>query len=234
VLVPYAGAASRLLCLAQTGDRPDDVATFLIDRAAPGVNVQPVDNLAGLPLSTVQVDVSVGPDDLVGPVRGGWPAVARVLDLATVLRCAEIAGAGRQLLEISVEYAKNRHQFGRPIGQFQAVQYLCTDMAIAAHVTGLFARQAASRLDSARPAVLEVAQAKAYASRAAQRMAHCAHEIHAGFGFMLEADIQLYSRRAKYWEFDLGDGRWHDERLVTALALAADNHAATPRRMRGT
>ena len=129
---------------------------------------------------------------------------------ATVLRCAEIVGAGKALLELSVAYAQERKQFGRPIGQFQAVQYLCTDIAIDTHLTELLCHQAAWRLDAGLPARREVSLAKAYASRAVQRIVHRAHEVHAGVAFMVEADVQLYTRRAKHWEFDLGEARYHD------------------------
>jgi alkylation response protein AidB-like acyl-CoA dehydrogenase len=119
-----------------------------------------------------------------------------------------------------VAYAHERKQFGRPIGQFQAVQYLCTDIAIATHLTDLFVRQAAWRLDQGRPARREVALAKGYASRAAQEIVHRAHEVHAGVAFMLETDVQLFTRRAKHWELDLGDARFHDETVVASLEVA--------------
>jgi alkylation response protein AidB-like acyl-CoA dehydrogenase len=129
-------------------------------------------------------------------------------------------GAGEKLLELSVDYSHQRRQFGRPIGQFQAVQYLCTDIAIATHLTDLFVRQAAWRLDHGLPARREVALAKGYASRAAQVVVHRAHEVHAGVAFMLESDVQLYTRRAKHWELDLGDARHHDEVVAATLELA--------------
>jgi alkylation response protein AidB-like acyl-CoA dehydrogenase len=142
-----------------------------------------------------------------------------VLDRAALLRAAEVVGAGERLLDISVGYAHQRKQFGRPIGQFQAVQYLCTDIAIDTHLTDLFVRQAAWRLDQGLPARREVALAKGYASRAAQRIVHRAHEVHAGVAFMLETDVQLFTRRAKHWELDLGAARHHDETVASTLEL---------------
>ena len=81
----------------------------------------------------------------------------------------------------------------------------------------MLTRQAAWLIDEGLPAGREVSMAKARASRAAQRIVHRAHEVHAGVAFMLETDVQLFTRRAKHWEFDLGEARYHDDRVAAAL-----------------
>ncbi|GAA4232693.1 alkylation response protein AidB-like acyl-CoA dehydrogenase [Streptosporangium album] len=213
LLVPYAHVARHLLVSART---PDGVTLFLVDPAAAVLEQLP--NIAGYPLFAVTFDgVEVGPDAIVGTVGRGHDLLGPALDRATVLRCAEIAGAGEALLDMTVTYAKQREQFGQPIGRFQAVQYLCSDIAIDSHLTTLLSRRAAWTLDQGHPGRAEVAAAKAYASRAAQHIVHCAHEIYAGMAFMLEADVQLFTRRAKHWEFDLGDADYHDDVLAGLL-----------------
>jgi alkylation response protein AidB-like acyl-CoA dehydrogenase len=218
LLVPYAHVASQFLVTVRTAAAPDGVTLFLLD--AGDVEVEPLPNIAGMPLFAVTFDVTLPDDAVVGAVDQGWRLLAPALDRAAVLRGAEVVGAGERLLELSVDYAHQRRQFGRPIGQFQAVQYLCTDIAIATHLTDLFVRQAAWRLDQGLPARREVALAKGYASRAAQVVVHRAHEVHAGVAFMLESDVQLYTRRAKHWELDLGDARHHDEVVAATMELA--------------
>jgi alkylation response protein AidB-like acyl-CoA dehydrogenase len=141
------------------------------------------------------------------------PVMAR----AQVLQCAEIVGAGEAILDLAVGYAKDRVQFGRPIGQYQAVQYLCSDIAIDMHLSSLLSREAAWLIDEGKPSTKEVSMAKASASKAAQHMVHQAHEVHAGAAFMLEHDLQLYSRRAKHWEFNLGNQTFHEEQIAQAL-----------------
>ncbi len=218
ILVPFANSADRLLVVARTEAGPDGVTLLLVDPAAPGVTIERMDNIANSPLFAVAFDGVVVPKaDVVGEIGKGWALLTPALDRATVLRCAEIVGAGERLLEISVDYANARSQFGKPIGQFQAVQYLCTDIAIDTHLTALLLRHAAWRLDNGVPARREVALAKSFASRAAQRIVHSAHEVHAGVAFMLEADVQLYTRRAKHWEFDLGEARYHDDVIAAGL-----------------
>jgi alkylation response protein AidB-like acyl-CoA dehydrogenase len=156
----------------------------------------------------------------VGTPDRGWSELLPVLDRATALQCAEIVGAGDRVLEIAVQYAKDRQQFGQPIGRFQAVQYLCSDIAIAVHLASLLARQAAWRIDAGLPHRREVSLAKAHASEAAQLMVRQAQEVLAGHAFMLENDLQLFTRRAKHWEFNLGDARWHRDAAVTAIEIA--------------
>ncbi|MFI0407995.1 acyl-CoA dehydrogenase family protein [Actinomadura sp. 3N508] len=213
LLVPFAHVASWLLVAARA---PEGATLFLVDPS--GCAVERLPNIAGHPLFAVTFDgVEVPAEALVGEPGRGHDLLAPALDRAAVLRSAEIAGAGEALLEITVRYAREREQFGEAIGRFQAVQYLCSDIAIDGHLTALLARQAAWALDQGRPARREVAAAKAYGSRAAQRIVHCSHEVHAGMAFMLESDVQLFTRRAKHWEFAFGSADDHDDELVTAL-----------------
>ena len=218
VLVPYAHVAGQLLVAARTGPGPDGVTLFLVEPGAAGVSLEKLDNIAGQPLFAVTFDaVAVSAEAIVGPVGGGWAALQPALDRATVLQCAEIVGAGEAVLDIAVDYAREREQFGQPIGKFQAVQYLCSDIAIDLHLTSLMARQAAWRLDTGLPHAREVSLAKVQASEAAQHMVRQAHEVLAGHAFMVETDLQLYTRRAKHWEFNLGDVHHHLDAAVSAL-----------------
>jgi len=218
ILVPYAHVAGQLLVAARTASGPDGVTLFLVEPDAAGVSIERLANIAGSPLFAVTLDgVAVDEEAIVGPLDGGWSALQPALARATVLQCAEIVGAGEAVLEIAVDYAREREQFGEPIGRFQAVQYLCSDIAIDLHLTSLLARQAAWRLDTGRPHAREVALAKAQASEAAQHMVRQAHEVLAGHGFMVETDLQLYTRRAKHWEFNLGDTAEQFEAAVAAL-----------------
>jgi 3-oxocholest-4-en-26-oyl-CoA dehydrogenase beta subunit len=213
VVVPFADVAERILVTARDGDA---LSLVLVDPAATGVSVTPVDNLASLPLSAVVMD-GVEVDEFVGREGEGWSLLAPALARGAVLRAAETAGAGERILEMVVQYAKDRSQFGRAIGSYQAVQYLCTDIGIDSHLTNLLARRAAWLIDTGRPSERAVAAAKLYASKSAAHMTHQAHEVFAGVAFMMEHDLHLFTRHAKHWEHDLGDVRHHSEQLVGAL-----------------
>ncbi len=215
VLVPFADVATSFLVAAR---HDGGVSLVLVDPLASGVTVTPVDNLAALPLSTVRFDdVTVATDAIVGAPGAGWALIEPAIARGAVLRAAEIAGAGEHMLELAVDYAKQRNQFGKPIGSYQAVQYLCTDIGIESHLTALLARRAAWLIDTGAPAHTATAAAKFYASRAAAHMTQQAHEVFAGLAFMMEHDLHLITRHAKHWEFDLGDQRYHSEQLVKSL-----------------
>jgi alkylation response protein AidB-like acyl-CoA dehydrogenase len=224
ILVGYANSASHLIVAARTAPpsaAASGVTLALVEVAAPGVALTRLPNLAGYPLYAATFDqVRVGAQAVLGQVHGGWELLEPVLDRAAVLRAAQIQGAAERLLELSVDYAERRTQFGQAIGRYQAVQYLCSDIAINTHLTSLMVRYAAGLLDAGLPAGKAVSEAKAQASLTARLAPERAHAVHAGIAFILDFDVQLFTRRCRHWELDVGDERYHRERIATALAAA--------------
>jgi len=216
-LVNYAGSANWLVVAARTGgtDAADGISLFLVDPKAAGVTLERTANMGGYPLHSVTfADVTVGADDVLGPVGGAWKTLDEVMMKAAVLQSAMIQGAGEQVLEITVGYAKDRVQFGEPIGKYQFVQRLVTDVAVEAANLRLLALYAAWKIDSGQPFLREAALAKAAASKAAAAMTFASHEVHAGIGFMNDYDLQLFTTRCKHWEYNLGDARYCLERAM--------------------
>jgi alkylation response protein AidB-like acyl-CoA dehydrogenase len=222
ILVGYANSASHLIVAARTAppaSAASGITLALVDVAAPGLTLTRLPNLAGYPLYAATFDqVRAGPQALLGPVHAGWELLEPVLDRAAVLRAAQIQGAAERLLELSVDYAEHRTQFGQAIGRYQAVQYLCSDIAINSHLTSLMVRYAAGLLDAGLPAAKAVSEAKAQASLTARLAPERAHAVHAGIAFILDFDVQLFTRRCRHWELDIGDERYHRERIAAALA----------------
>jgi alkylation response protein AidB-like acyl-CoA dehydrogenase len=161
--------------------------------------------------------VSVPTDDLVGEEGRGWAPLSDAILKAAVLQTATIVGAARAVLDMTNQYAKDREQFGKPIGSYQAVQYLVTDILIDLHRADLLAKQAAFRIDAGKPFEREAAIAVAFGKEAAAHLHRQAHEVHAGIAFIVEHDLSLYSRRSKFWENHLGDARYYRERLAEAI-----------------
>ncbi|MFI5045744.1 MAG: acyl-CoA dehydrogenase family protein [Acidimicrobiia bacterium] len=216
LLVAYAASATWLVCSAATDA---GVTLFLVDGASPGVDIAPMPNLSGVPLSAVALDgVRVPPEAVVGSPGQGWPPLSDAIAKGAVLLGATIVGAARAVLDMTNQYAKDREQFGNPIGRYQAVQYLVSDILIDLHRADLLTRQAAFLISAGKPFRREAAIAAAFAKQASAHLHRQAHEVHAGVGFMMEHDLQLYSRRAKYWETALGDAGYHEARLVDELA----------------
>jgi 3-oxocholest-4-en-26-oyl-CoA dehydrogenase beta subunit len=215
LLVAFAASTDRLLCSARTDE---GVTLFLLDPDVEGVSLTPMPNISGIPLSAVELtSVSVPGTAVVGPVGRGWPILSRAIAKGAVLQAATIVGAAEAVLEMTNKYAKDREQFGNPIGRYQAVQYMVSDVLIDMHRADLLTRQAAFRIDAGRPFEREAAIAAVFAKQASAHLHRQAHEVHAGVAFIVEHDLQLYSRRAKHWETALGDARYHEGRLTGVL-----------------
>lgn len=219
LLVPFARSADWFLVPVRTGDG-DGISLLLVDAHADGVSCDPIDNIAGHALFVVRFDaVATAADNLVGVEGEGWAPLMHATLKAAVLQTATIIGAARAVLDMTNQYAKDRVQFGNPIGQYQAVQYLVSDILIDLHRADLLARQAAYRIDVGKPFTREAAIAVAFGKQAAAHLHRQAHEVHAGVAFIDEHDLQLYSRRSKFWENHLGDARHYQELIAEAMGV---------------
>ena len=161
--------------------------------------------------------VKVGKADVLGELNKGWVEVERVIDRAAVAKCCEMVGGTQQVLEMTVDYAKERKQFGRPIGSFQAIQHHCANMMIDVDSCRFITYQAAWMLSEGLPCRKEIAMAKAWTSDAYRRVAALGHQVHGGIGFTMDHDMQLYYRRAKASELAFGDADYHRELLAQEL-----------------
>jgi alkylation response protein AidB-like acyl-CoA dehydrogenase len=222
LLVGFASSADYFLVAARTSGSgsPEGLSVFLVETSAAGLSHAPLPNIAGGALSAVEFDDVVVPaDSMVGDEGTGWAPLSAAMTKAAVLQTATIVGAARRVLEMTNQYAKDREQFGSPIGRYQAVQYMVSDVLIDMHRVDLLAKQAAYRIDVGKPYGREAAMAIAFGKKAAAHLHRQAHEVHAGVGFMLDHDLNLFSRRSKYWENNLGDARYHQEQLARQMGL---------------
>ena len=148
-------------------------------------------------------------------LAGGWDVVERCLSVAAVLQAAESVGAADQLFAATVDYAKKRVQFGRPIGSFQALKHRLADMLMELEGMRAAAHYAALALCEGLPDAAEaVATAGAYVDDAFAHLCGEALQLHGGIGFTWEHDVHLFVRRAKVNQVLYGDGAWHRERLT--------------------
>ncbi|MBI2848264.1 MAG: hypothetical protein HYX83_03725 [Chloroflexi bacterium] len=155
----------------------------------------------------------------MGELNKGWPLLQRALQKATVLQCAEIDGACSEVQRMSVEYAKDRVQYGVPIGIHQSIQWKCVDMGDAINKARILTHTAATALADDEPALLEAALAKACASQTARFCAYEAHQIFSGAGQLVEHPLSLYSPRLKLMEANLGDADYHLNKIAEAMDL---------------
>jgi alkylation response protein AidB-like acyl-CoA dehydrogenase len=185
-------------------------------------------NLAGEPRDELRFERVALPHDAASPAPAGLDA-DRLFLMAALLRSAELVGALERVLEMSVGYANDRKQFGRPIGRFQAIQHQLAVLGGEVAVSAAALDVAAAAVDAgAAQADLAVAAAKARASEAAGVAAQVAHRVHGAIGFTREYGLQLLSRRLLSWRDEYGAETYWHARLGRAI-LAANAGPFWPR-----
>jgi alkylation response protein AidB-like acyl-CoA dehydrogenase len=224
LFVHDAHTADALVVAARTrpGAGADGVSLFLLPRGTKGlaVTLLPTMDQTRKLCEVACADVTVGADALLGAAGAGWAPLARVLDRATVALCAEMCGGAQKVLDMTVEYAKIRQAFGRPIGSYQGVKHRAADMLVDVENSKSITYYAAWALDEGSPeAPLAVSMAKAYVSDAFRRVAAAGIQLHGGIGFTWEHDLHLYFKRAKGSEFTFGDATHHRERVAQLVNL---------------
>ncbi len=195
----------------------DGVSLFLMPREAPGLTVSVMPTIdTTRKLCEVRLDnVALPGAALLGEMHQGWAPLARVAARATVALCAEMCGGAQQVLDMTVDYAKLRVTFGKPIGSYQGVKHQAADMLVAIENAKSLTYYAAWAVDEgAAEAPLAVAMAKAAASDMARKVAGAGIQLHGGIGMTWEHDLQLYFKRAKASEVMFGDAAWHREQVA--------------------
>jgi len=224
LFVHDAHTADALVVAARTrpGAGADGVSLFLLPKGTKGVEVTllPTMDQTRKLCEVACSDVTVGADALLGAAGSGWAPLSRVLDRATVALCAEMCGGAQKVLDMTVEYAKIRQAFGRPIGSYQGVKHRAADMLVDVENSKSITYYAAWALDEgAAEAPLAVSMAKAYVSDAYRRVSAAGIQLHGGIGFTWEHDLHLYFKRAKGSEFTFGDATHHRERVAQLVNL---------------
>jgi alkylation response protein AidB-like acyl-CoA dehydrogenase len=220
--VPAAPSADLFLVPARSADRAADGAVvFLVSPSDGGVRVEPQRLTDFTSAGRVVLDgVALDDDRMLGPGRGA-EVVRWLVSRGTVGLCASQSGVVERALELTAEYARNRVQFGRPIGSFQAVAQRLADAYIDAEAVRLTMWQAAWLLSAGEsgPAVdTAVATAKFWAADAGHRVAHTAVHVHGGLGIDTSYPLHRYFTAAKHYEFALGGATAQLRRIGSALA----------------
>jgi alkylation response protein AidB-like acyl-CoA dehydrogenase len=215
--VPFAHTADLILVAARTDDSEDGTTVFAVDGHAGGLSQTPnleMDHTSKT--STLVLDgVRVDADSVIGEPGLGWRVLGPALQRAAVGAAAEMLGAARRCMEMSVEYAKVRQQFGQPIGTFQAIKHACAEMFLEVENASAATYYAAWALDANSPdAALAVSAAKAYVGDASRKVCGSSIQVHGGIGFTWEYDLHLYVKRAKHLEPLYGDADFHREQAL--------------------
>jgi len=219
--VAFASSASRLLVLARTGDAPDAVDLFLVDPADPGVTLTQQMTIASDAQYKVELaGVRVTEADRIGAAGSGWTTWSAVMHEGIILAAAQAVGGATYAMEITTQYAKDRHQFDKPLGAFQALAHYLADATTAVDGAEVLVHEAAWARAEGRPVTKLAPMAKLYACNTFRDVTAMAQQIFGGIGFTVEFDIQLYFRRAKELQLSWWDSRTLEE-LIAAQVLDA-------------
>ncbi len=217
--VPDAHVADAIIVAVRTGGAGENGITLLcVPAKEKGVTVTQLKTVdMTRRMCHVKFD-DVAASEVIGGADGGWPILRRTLDIATAGLAAEMVGTAQKALDIAVDYAKTRVQFGKPIGSFQAVKHKCVDMMVAVENARSLTYYACWTVDErVAEAAAAVPMAKAYASDMAKNVTSEAIQVHGGIGFTWEHDMHLYHRRALAGEANLGNAPVHRETVAKSL-----------------
>ena len=215
MFVEFASAADRVLVVARTAGEPpanDGLAMFLVDPNDVNIQLEPLNTMARDRQFQMKLDgVKVAPEDVIGTPGEAWDALEGVIERGVVALCGYMVGASESIHATTTAFAKERIQFGRPIGSFQAIQhYLALSITeiLAADTTVFYA---AWTLDEGEPSREIVAKAKAFAGDTFRKASDLGAQIHGGIGYDESMDTTLFLRRGKQYQLSMGGtGFWED------------------------
>lgn len=218
LMVPFAHIADFLICAARSDDL--GLSLFLLDPKTPGLTINALQTTADDRQCELLLDgLVVKKDALIGSDGQSWPVFRRLLLQAAVAKCAEMVGGARRAMEMTVAYSKERYQFGRPIGAFQAVQHHCANMLTCLDTSVLITHHSCKQVSAGKASIAEMAKCKAWVGDACRKLLALAHQVYAGMGFMTETDLQIYFRRTKAAEHIFGNSSFHRETIAREMGL---------------
>ncbi len=219
--VPFASAATALVVLARTADGGVDL--FLVDPASAGVTLTQQLTIASDTQYAVELSgVRVPAANRIGSAGTGWDTWNATMLDGIVLLAAQAMGGARYAFDITVQYAKDRHQFDKPLGAFQAIAHYLADASTTVEGGTVLVYEAAWARANGRSTARLAPMAKLFAGRTFRDITAMGQQVFGGIGFTVESDIQLYFRRAKQWQIS-----WWDDRHLEAL-IAADRFDDAP------
>jgi len=223
LFVSDAGVADYILLITRTeeGKNPEDgISIFLVDPQSSGLTMAPLKTIARDKQYELQFgQVKVPAVNMIGAVGRGWPIVKKILEQAAVARCAEMIGGAQAAMGLALAYAKERVQFDRPIGSFQAVHHHFANMWLEIFGVRYLVYQAACKISQGLAAEKEVSMAKARVGQAYRKVTLLAHQIFGGIGFTWEHDLHLYHKRALAGDLSFGGTDFHHEKVSRSLGL---------------
>ncbi len=214
--------ADNMVVVARTGGSGEQgISLFIVDARAAGITHTPLRTIASDKQTEIKFEnARVPAANLMGAEGQAWPVFKKIANKATILECAYLVGLAQQDFDITINYAKERVQFGRPIGSFQAIQHKAADMVTDVDGSRFIMYKAAWAVaEDEADADEQVHMAKAWISDATRRVVAHGQQIHGGIGFTKDYKIQLFFRRQKAAELAWGDSDFHRELVAQGMGI---------------
>jgi len=223
LFVENAHVADYIICVTRTKEgasSEDGITLFIVDAKSPGIKIEVMPTMADDKLCEVVFDnVSIPRENMLGEMDKGWPIVAKTLEHATMAKCAEMVGGAEAALDMTLDYVKERVQYGRPIGSFQVIQHYCANMWTNVATSRNLLYKVAWDLAEGHPVSKEVSMAKGWINQAYKFVTERAVQCHGAIGLTRDHDIGLYYRRAKAAELAFGDTDFQREMVAQQMGL---------------
>jgi len=223
LFVEMAHAANHILCVTRTkdGTSPEKgITLFIVDSTTPGISCEVIPTIAADKLCEVRFkDVTVPKKNILGKIDEGWPIVEMMLRKGAIAKCAESIGAIDICVEMTVAYSKERVQYERPIGAFQALQHIIADMWTAMETSRYLVYEAAWMESEGLPCAKEASMAKAYVNEVYKDLSKWAVRVHGAIATSADHDIPLYYRRSLAADIAFGSTDFHREIVAQKIGL---------------
>jgi alkylation response protein AidB-like acyl-CoA dehydrogenase len=218
-----AHVANYIICVTRTKDTttPEEgITIFLIDSKTPGIRCEVIPSIAADKLCEVRFEnVIVPKKNILGKIDKGWPIVEMMLRKGAIAKCAESLGAIQACVEMTVAYSKERVQYDRPIGAFQALQHIMADMWTSMQTSRYLIYKAAWLESEGQPCAKEASLAKAYVNEVYKNVGKWAIRLHGAIATSYDHDVQLYYRRSKAADTAFGGTDFHREMVAREIGL---------------
>jgi len=206
--------------VASKSENSQGLSLFLIPANSEGIEIEKMDSIGGDKIYKIKFsEIKLDDAQLLGQEGDAWKTLSEVFNYGAAGKSSEMSGAASKVMDMTLDYIKDRKQFDRPIGSFQAVQHHAADMAILTKVSTQFARKAAWKLSNSEESILDVNRSKAYVSKAFHDICQISHQLHGAIGYTWDYDLQVYTRKMQHQKLSFGDSNFHQKNISNLLEL---------------
>jgi alkylation response protein AidB-like acyl-CoA dehydrogenase len=206
--------------VASSSENKNGLSIFLVPSNTEGIEIKKMESIGGDKIYKVDFqEIKLLDSQLLGKEGEAWDILLKIFNYGAIGKTSEMSGAAQKVMNITLDYIKDRKQFDRPIGSFQAVQHHAADMAILTKVSTQFSRKAAWKLSNEEDSNIDVHRAKSYVSNAYHDLCQISHQLHGAIGYTWDYDLQIFTRKMQHQKLAYGDSNFHQKKISNLLNL---------------